>query len=236
MAMPSSPPFSNLREAFCHHYRCSAAEFERKVFFLTLQPFRWPLALPIWWFNRNIFAVDLDVIKSMGNSAKHEECVGILEEFHNANRIERGFRRGMLGIRISGTRMIALRDRLDGLIEPPALVNPLAGAKVSAGTSALSPRGTSAVTMRKLREMQSAITQGGVLAEILLEAKLTEDQFLEQLATNGAGYPALVWLRDQMLRDRKLRQMEQQVAALNQALASQSQELAELRSQRGKEA
>ena len=82
--------------------------------------------------------------------------------------------------------------------------------------------------------MQSAITQGGVLADVLLEAKLTEDQFLEQLATHGAGYPALVWLREQMLRDRKLRQMEQQVAALTQALASQSQELAELRSQRGK--
>jgi hypothetical protein len=160
--------------------------------------------------------------------------VGILEEFHNANRVERGFRRRILGIRISGAKVIELRDRLNELIQPPVVVNPLAGAKVATDTSALSPRGVSIVTLRKLREMQAAIIQGESVADVLREAALTEDHFLEQLAANGAGYPALVWLREQLLRDRKLRQSEQQVVALTQVLAAQSQELAELRSARSK--
>jgi hypothetical protein len=234
--MSTNPPFKNVRDAFCHQFRCAPRDFDRKFFFRTLQPFRAPLALPIWWFNRNLFAVDLDVIQTIGKSARREDCEGILEEFHNANRIERGFRRGVLGIRISGTRVIELRDLLDPLIEPPEVVNPLASVRLPAGTSALAPRGASVVTLRKLREMHSTITQGASLAKLLSEAQLTEDQFLEQLESNGAGHPGFLWLREQMLRDRRLREAEQQVAALNQVLAAQSRELEELRPLRGKPA
>ena len=233
MATPSTPPFSNFRDAFCHHYRCAPGEYERKMFFRTLYPFRSLLALPIWWFNRRLFALDLDVVQGMGKCTTKEECQSILEEFHNANRVERGFRRGTLTIRVSGTRVIEVWDQLSGFIQPPATENPLAGVTISAGTSALSPKGTSVVALRKLRQMHEAITQGEPVAKVLGEAGLPLERFLEQLSQNSTGNPSFAWLREQLDKERRLEQAERQVVALNQLVAAQSLELSELRRRAG---
>ena len=203
------------------------------MFFRTLNPFRTLLALPIWWFNRRLFAVDLDVIQAAGRTSRKEECESLLEEFYNANQIERGFRRGMLGIRISGTRVMEVWDELSPLILPPETVNPFAGTVISAGSSALSPKGASVVTLRRLKQLHEAVTQGEPLEKVLGGAGLTREQFLEQLDMNRASNPGFGWLRDQLEKERRLDRAEQQVIALNQLTATQSLELAELRRRSG---
>lgn len=233
MAAATSPPFRNVQDAFCHRFRCAPEQFDRKVFFRTLHPFRSLLALPIWWFNRQIFAVDLDLVQSFGKSVSKAECSALLEEFYNSNKIERGFRRGSLKIRVSGTRIVQLRDELEPLIQPADPANLPAETTLRAGNSALASHGVSAVVLRKLRQIHAAITQGTPVAESLRDAGMTEDLLLEQLAANASGNPALVWLRELLLRERRLAQLEQQISGLNQALAAQSVELVELRSRRG---
>ncbi len=203
------------------------------MFFKTLYPFRSLLALPIWWFNRTLFAIDLDVVQGVGKCSNKEECQSLLEEFYNANQVERGFRRGMLRIRLSGTRAMEVWDQLSSLIQRPTTVDPLAGVKISAGSSALSPKGSSVVALRKLRQLHEAITQGEPVAKVLDEAGLTTDQFLEQLSLNSTGNPAFAWLREQLDKEQRLEQAERQVGALNQLVASQSLELAELRRKSG---
>lgn len=203
------------------------------MFFRTLHPFRSLLALPIWWFNRTLFAIDLDVIQAAGKCSRKEECESLLEEFFNANQVERGFRRGMLNIRVSGTRVMEVWDELSSVIQPPEAVNPWAGTVISAGSSALSPKGSGMVALRKLKQLHEAVTQGEPLDAVLGEAGLTRDQFLEQLALNSASNAGFAWLRDQLENARRLDQAERQAIALNQLVASQSLELAELRRRAG---
>ena len=165
MAATSSPLFPNVRDAFCQHFRCAPEQFDRKVFFRTLHPFRGLLALPIWWFNRQIFAVDLDLVQAFGQSRSKEEGSTLLQEFHNSNKIEGSFRRGLLKIRVSGTRVIQLRDKLEPLIQAADRANLPVEATLRAGNSALASHGVSAVVLRKLRHIHAAITQGTPVAE-----------------------------------------------------------------------
>ncbi|HTH46003.1 MAG TPA: hypothetical protein VMB21_00700 [Candidatus Limnocylindria bacterium] len=233
MATASNQQFGNVRDAFCARHRCTPAEFERKLFFRTLHPFRSLLALPIWWFNRNLFAIDLDLIQGVGRCSRKEECESLIEEFYNANQVERGFRRGMLSIRVSGTRVMEVWDQLSASILPPEAVDPLAGAVISAGSSALSPKGASVVALRKLKQLHEAVTQGEPLEAVLSEAGLTREQFLEQLELNRASNAGFGWLRDQLEKERRLDRAEQMVTDLNQLTATQSLELAELRRRAG---
>lgn len=107
----------NFREAFCRRHGCSAAAFGRRVFFRAVPPTRLPLVLFFWIFDRAMFAPDLDIIRMLGDTATKEDCTALMDELNNSNRFARSFLRGVLGVRASGGRLMALRDSLDDLID-----------------------------------------------------------------------------------------------------------------------
>ena len=111
------PLCRNFREAFCQRHGCSAATFGRNVFFRAVPPTRLPLVLFFWIFDRAMFAADLDIIRMLGETVTKEDCIGLMDELNNSNRFAPSFLRGVLGVRASGGRLMALRESLDGLID-----------------------------------------------------------------------------------------------------------------------
>jgi hypothetical protein len=111
------PLCRNFREAFCHRHGCSAATFGRNVFFRAVPLTRLPLVLFFWIFDRAMFVADLDIIRMLGDTVTKEDCIGLMDELNNSNRFAHSFLRGVLGVRASGGRLMALRESLDGLID-----------------------------------------------------------------------------------------------------------------------
>jgi predicted RNase H-like nuclease (RuvC/YqgF family) len=83
--------------------------------------------------------------------------------------------------------------------------------------------------LRKTRQAQTAVTAGTPLAQALADNGLEEPQFMELLAAESAANPSFGWLREQLLRERRLRETEDEIARLNRAVSDQSREISELR-------
>jgi len=87
------------------------------VFFRAVPLTRLPLVLFFWIFDRAMFAADLDIIRMLGDTVTKEDCIGLMDELNNSNRFAHSFLRGVLGVRASGGRLMALRESLEGLID-----------------------------------------------------------------------------------------------------------------------
>lgn len=133
----TKPQFANFKEAFCAYYRIRPEKYGRAVLWRSLPWTRRVLAAPILIFNRTFFATDLDIIRSLAPIRSAEEFAWQLDELHAVNRLERNIRRGFLGIRASGGRLMNLWKT----VEP--YVNQTAGADgnstAAAGSSVSRP-------------------------------------------------------------------------------------------------
>ena len=225
---------SSFRDAYCSHRRCKPEDFETKVFLQTIQPFRFLPALFFLLIHRRLFAMDLETIRSVGKSSDSKDVSRILEEFSNYNRLERGRRRGVLKIRTSGTRLMALYTRYEPMITKPIVDNPLAGVGAisqSKATHNVTKHTSiqSSARLRKIRQVISGLSSGRSITELLTEAELTEAGFMDGLAANSENNPGFAWLRDQILLRSRLESALREVSELEKTVASQSRELAKIR-------
>ena len=226
----SNPRFSNFKDAFCHAYRCKPGQYERRLFFASLHSFRSLFALPIWWLNRPLFAVDLDAIINLGRTAGIDDFNNALSDFENADHIERSIRRGLFRIRLSGPKLRLIRENLDELIEVPVVVNVLGGAKVAVDAGPGMPGRAGTGSPRRLREVHRDLTSGKPLATVLLQARVTEEELIRELEEAGRGAPEMLWLRDYLVQLQRLRTADQELSDLRRVLSAQAHELLELRS------
>lgn len=238
------PQFSTFREAFCAYYRCRPEAFERKAFWKSVYRHALLFAIPIWLFNRRFFHADLEVIRQFGNCRSAEEFSVVTGEFSTTNRLERSIRRGKLRIRVSGTRLLALHDRLSRYVRPHA-PEVISGYVVSGNALDQSParsgdptRGGesapvrsegSALVTRRLKQAHDELTTGRPLREVLRSAGYTEDSLIEALDQNASGNPAFAWLRDYLRRERQLAKLETENAQLLRKVANLSMEIDRLR-------
>lgn len=240
--MSTIPPSSLacFRDAYCAHRHCKPEDFETKVFLSTIQPFRFLPALFFLLVHRRLFAMDLETIRSVGKASDSKEVGRILEEFSNYNRLERGRRRGLLKIRTSGTRLMALFDRYERMITKPGPeMLPLSGgaypslkAASSAQQQSSGPSKQSLQNQGRIRRIQtviSGLSDGRPIAELLAEAQLTEATFLEALHSNSENNPGFAWLGSQLGLKSQLESSLQEISVLEKTIASQSRELARLR-------
>ena len=116
----SKPQFANFREAFCAYYRVTPEQYARAVLRRSLPVSRRVLAWPILAFNRTFFATDLDIIRSLGAAYSEEQFALQLDELYAVNRLERNIRRGFLGIRASGSRLMNLWKTVAPYVAPRA--------------------------------------------------------------------------------------------------------------------
>jgi hypothetical protein len=119
MSDPSGKPvFATFREAYCHVYRCSAEEYLDHALIRGVPLWRRPFVLPAIWVMPGLFGIDRSVLELLGPSRSKHEFAQLLDEFHNAMRVTRGWPKRWLGLRMSGAQLIQLRDRLDPYILP----------------------------------------------------------------------------------------------------------------------
>jgi hypothetical protein len=202
-------------------------------------------AIPIYLFNRRFFAKDFDAIRAFGAARTPEEMTSVGAEFATVNRLERSIRRGFLSIRISGTRLLSLYERLlpyvrEPQTEPEATFVPKEAAidKVVSVRAEAGRIEASAAALRKLRQAHAEITAGRAVDQVIAGLGYTEDDFLETLEQNGAGNPDFGWLHEYVIRERRLREvesenerLESENARLHRKVTSQATEIDALKEQ-----
>jgi hypothetical protein len=109
---PTSVPVDiDFRAAFCERYRCSMEDFDRRVFWKCLYRHALPLAAFLCWTNREFFQPDIDLIHSLASTTTFSEVRAEASFIRHDQRMQSGFLRGTLRIRISGRRLAALACR-----------------------------------------------------------------------------------------------------------------------------
>lgn len=237
--------FTDFFEAFCHRFDCPPSKFEQKAFFMAVPGWKKPIVWALFYITPDLFDIDLDIVEELGRTRTRDDFSGVLDEFHNAMRVNRSSLKTKFGMRMQGSRLMDIREELDALIAPsagrrkplntPAAAAAAASAPKPAGEppsqtrAAYVPTESRALQLRKLRQAHAAIISGTPLSQALNDNGFEEAQFLELLGAENTGNPSFAWLREQLSRDRRLRDAEAEVARLNRAVSDQSREIGELR-------
>jgi hypothetical protein len=106
---------STFRERFCEFYKCGPEQFEQKVFWRTMHRHAYFLAR--FWYGRDpaIFKEDFDFIHEIGGVRDPLIFKSELNRYHGRNVREKGWIRGAFHVRVSGKRMIRLKNKIFGL-------------------------------------------------------------------------------------------------------------------------
>jgi len=103
---------ATFRERFCERFKCAPAKFEEAVFFRCLNRHAWLFARLLFRRDRSIFREDLDFIHELGGIRDPLIFKNEVNRYHGRNVRERGWIRGAFGIRVSGKRVMKLKNRL----------------------------------------------------------------------------------------------------------------------------
>lgn len=108
--------FETFREAFCHVFQCDDSAYYRKAFVAGVSPWRRFYVVPMFWILPGLFEMDLHIIDYLGDTRTKSEFSGVVDEFHKAVQVSKGISKRVLGLRMSGATLVALRDRLDPML------------------------------------------------------------------------------------------------------------------------
>ena len=238
----AKPEFSNFKEAFCAYHRCAPKAYARKALFLGIPPSRRLLALPIYLFNRSFFAIDFGILETLGEARTSDEFTGMLDELSSTSRLERSIRRGVLGIRISGSRLIHSWEAVAPFVRPPE-------ARVDRGTvtpnaprpnprfeptTGAEPAGREiplqAVVARRLHRAASEVTSGKPVELAAHDAGLAgEAEFVRLLAQQAGSDPAMKWLLGQMQLSQRIHELERENTGLKVLLGDRELQIQRMR-------
>jgi hypothetical protein len=94
--------------AFCEKFQCSVEDFDKQVFWKSLYRHALPFAAFLCWANREFFQPDLDLIRSLASTTTLSEVKAEASFIRHDQRMQDGFLRRTLRIRISGRRLMNL--------------------------------------------------------------------------------------------------------------------------------
>src|SRR5262249_35501562 len=98
----------DFRTAFCKKFQCSREDFNERVFWKFLYRHALPFAASLGWMNREFFQPDLDLIHSLASTTTLSEVKAEASFIRHDQRMQAGFLRGTLRMRISGRRLADL--------------------------------------------------------------------------------------------------------------------------------
>ncbi|MEK7674396.1 MAG: hypothetical protein AAB676_01005 [Verrucomicrobiota bacterium] len=107
------------RQVFCEKYRCAPEGYDRKVFWRCLYRPTFPFACLLYLVYPDFFSEDFKVIRLVGNSTKFKEFKTEIDIFYHNIRHSGGWLKHDFRIRISGSRLIALRGKCLGKTGKP---------------------------------------------------------------------------------------------------------------------
>jgi hypothetical protein len=101
------------RERFCEQFQCDVSNFEEGVFWRCMnRPHAWIFAKFLFPKDRKIFKEDLEFIRELGGIRDALTFKSEVNRYHGRNVREKGWIRGTFGIRVSGKRVMRLKNRL----------------------------------------------------------------------------------------------------------------------------
>lgn len=227
MAANETPQFDNIRDAFCAVYKCRPEAFERKVFWHGVLRHAWLPAKWIWLTERSFFNDDLGMIRTMGDAHSEPELQRAVDDLENLRLVERSIRRGALGIRVSGKRVLTQLLPLVPLLKPQsshtaALRNPEPAALPAAAAVPVAPAGPrvegSALTVRRLKRLHADVVAGRDWKLAVADSGLEEGSVGELLKQNSSGRPELAWLQGYLADQRELARLRQENDRLQKAV------------------
>lgn len=207
--------FDTIREAFCAVHKCAPEAFEKRVLWFGLHRHAWLPAHWMWWFERDYFVDDVGTIRQMGEARSEPELQRAADDLENLKLVERGIRRGPLGIRVSATRVIRLLHPLVPLLKPlpsqseifrPSAPTPAGGALARVGAAPdPAPRSEgNALTVRRLKRLHADVVAGREWNLAVSECGLEPDRVEAFLDEHSGGRPELAWLRRYLAELREL--------------------------------
>jgi len=229
--------FGNFKEAFCAYYRCEPKAYARKALFVGIPASRRLLAVPIYLFNRPFFAIDVGIIESLGEARTSAEFSSMLDELCSTSRVERSIRRGILGIRVSGGKLMAQWELVADYVRKPVLstetgkVTPKAKPeRPVASESAARETALPVVVARRLHRAATDVTCGKPVDAAARDAGLAGEAEFRKLLAQGAGEdPALKWLQGQMVMAERLKELERDNAGLRVLLGDKELQIQRLK-------
>ena len=103
---------ATFKEAFCAKYRIRKEDFERKVFWRIMNRHALLFALLIYKWRPNFFREDFYLIREAGEMRNPQLFTQELNYFHGRNARDKNWFRAGLGIRVSGKRLIRLKNKV----------------------------------------------------------------------------------------------------------------------------
>lgn len=183
--------FGTIREAYCALRRCRSQRFEIQVMWRSFPWLKRPIAWVFWWIERPYFQRELEAIKAAGSARNASELEGSIDEFENLMGVERGIRRTILKLRISGDRLArVLGPMLDHLEETPSPTMDDLPPRPSVVSDS---REGASVALRRLRKIRDDFIEGRPLETVLKELGLTQSELRSQLEAHSPGRPDLIW-------------------------------------------
>ena len=110
--------FNTFQEAFCYAQGCVPNDYHARAFVQGVSPWRRFYVVPVFWVFPGLFEMDIHIVDYLGSTRSKSEFSGVVDEFHKAVQVSKGISKRVLGLRMSGATLVALRDRLDPLISP----------------------------------------------------------------------------------------------------------------------
>jgi hypothetical protein len=102
----------SFREAFCERFACPPEEFEKRVLRRALYRRSRPLSALLYSWNPRFFDLDLRTIRQLGLARSSEEFRAEIDSFRFESRMQRGFLKRTLRLRISGKRLMRLLEEV----------------------------------------------------------------------------------------------------------------------------
>ncbi len=99
------------KEACCDYFHCSPEAYELKVFWRALYRHALPVAFFLYRKNPEFFKEDFELIRELGSINKPSLFTAELNFFHGRNVRDRTWLRADCSIRISGKRLIRLKNQ-----------------------------------------------------------------------------------------------------------------------------
>jgi hypothetical protein len=120
--MLDSTPLPTFRKLFCELEKCADDRFEKVVFWKALRRRTLPVAWILHLLNPVRFSLDFDIIRQVGSATSYYE----VEAISNSLRFDYGgdnkFFRRVLGVRLSGRRILRLANTVFAASKPRRLV------------------------------------------------------------------------------------------------------------------
>jgi hypothetical protein len=103
---------STLLELYCTRHGRKPELFVEEAFVRCIVPWRRPLVLLVRWLDPDLFAHDRFVLEEAAKATSYDDVVSAVDLLHYRARREFSFWRDLLGLRISGRRLLDLADAL----------------------------------------------------------------------------------------------------------------------------